>query len=50
MPRVPRLQRLVDEEQVLGDAVPEGWVSFSKQTPNRWALFLFPIALWSGWD
>lgn len=34
---MPRLQRSADEE--LGDAVPQGWFSFSKQTPNRWALF-----------
>lgn len=36
---MPRLQRSADEEQALGDAVPEGWVSFSKQIPTRWALF-----------
>lgn len=43
---MPRLQRSADEEQALGDAVPEGWFSFSEQIPNRWALFFFFFSLW----
>lgn len=45
---MPRLQRSVDEEQALGEAVPEGWFSFSKQTPNRWALISYGSVEWMG--